>query len=141
MDWVKIDRIRIVNAMPEGLRAAYDAWIVAHPEKLARVDGIVANLVMEFRTGIQANAENELDADTTTLPQSCVRHCETLCMFDLALEMGAAISGDELVAISKAEIFLRYMFSGRFFMTGGDVIVEPSPRYGAAWTRETRVLA
>lgn len=140
MDWVVINRTRIEIAMPVALRTEYDAWVLAHPAKLFRIDGIVANLVAEFRTGLEANPENELDPDTTKLPLSCVRHCETLCLYDIAIEIGANVLEDEMAGVSKAEIFLRYMFSGRFFMTGGDERVEPTPRYGRPFDRDVRVL-
>jgi hypothetical protein len=59
-----------------------------------------------------------LDADTSKLPQTCVRYCEEICLFEIATEMGAALSPGELQAVGKAEIFLRYMYSGRFLLTG-----------------------
>ena len=67
-----------------------------------------------------------------------MRYCETLILSDLCTEMGAAISQAELMAIEKAEVFLRMMFSGRFYITGGDASNAPSPWYVARVRREAR---
>ena len=140
MNWVTINLAHIVDIMPAHQRAAYDAWLVADSDHTMRALIMVENVVMEFRAGIEANPENKLEPDVNKVPQSCARHCETLCLFDLALETGGVLHEDELVATSKAEIFLRYMFSGRFYLTGGTGKIEPAPGYGPAYERDVRVL-
>lgn len=140
MNWVTINIPYIERIMPAAQRTAYNAWIAADSDHYMRAILMVENIVMEFRSGIQANPENYLDDDVRKVPQSCARHCETICLFDLALETGAALTEDELTATSKAEIFLRYMFSGRFYLTGGTEKPEPAPFYGPARERDVRVL-
>lgn len=140
MDWITIDRARVLGALSASRRQMYEGWIVQYPEKADRVDEIIANLVMEFRSGIEANPLNYLDPDEAKLPQSCVRYCETLITFHLCGEMGATVSEAELLTVQKAEIYLRYLFTGRFFITGGDGSNAPTPSYVAAVVRAAREL-
>ena len=138
MDWVTVDEARVLGALSASQRQLYQGWIVQYPEKATRVAEIIGNLVMEFRAALEANPQNYLVPDLEKLPQSCVRYCETLILSDLCTEMGAAISQVQLMAIEKAEIFLRMMFSGRFYITGGDASNAPSPWYVAGIRREAR---
>ncbi len=139
MEWIRIDTDRIVGAMSSTRLQIYQGWLVQNPEKAARVDELIDFVVMEFRTGIASNPVNYLDPDRRKLPESCVRYCETLIMFQLCTEMGAALTAAELVAIQKAEIFLRLMFTRGFFFTVGDGSQLPTPSYAGAPGRNARV--
>ena len=140
MDWITVDKDRVLGALSANERQLYEGWIVQYPAKATRVEEIIGNLVMEFRAGIEANPLNYLDPDLSKLPQSCVRYCETLILFDLCSEMGATIGQAEILAISKAEVFLRMMFTGRFYITGGDASKAPSPSYEAGVERTARTI-
>lgn len=140
MDWVTVDETRVLGALSASQRQLYQGWLVQYPEKATRVAQIISNLVMEFRAAIEANPQNYLHPDLSKLPQSCVRHCETLILFDLCSEMGAPIPDSELMAIGKAEVFLRLMFSGQFYVTGGDASTAPTPTYGTGGERSARTL-
>ena len=118
----------------------YDGWILANPDKEERVQELIANLVMEFRSGIESNRRNVLDPDPAKLPQTCVRYCEQLCLFEICGEMGATLTEAEMLSASKAEIFLRYTYSGRFFITGGDGDGGGSPSYETGVVHEARAL-
>lgn len=141
MEWVTVDKARILGAMSTSRRGLYDGWILANPDKEARVEELIANLAMEFRSGIEANPRNVLDPDPAKLPQTCVRYCEELCLFKIGLEMEATLTEGELMAASKAEIFLRYLYTGRFFITGSAGEVGGSPTYKRSAEREARVLS
>ena len=54
--------------------------------------------------------------------------------------MGATMTDIERLAVSKAEIFLRYIFSGRFYITGGEGGGGGSPSYEAEVERGARIL-
>ena len=140
MDWITIDRARILGALAAVRLQTYQGWIVQYPEKVGRVDEIISNLVMEFRSGIESNPLNFVDPDTATLPQACVRYCEALIIFQLCSEIGAIVTDAELLTIQKAEIFLRQMYSGSFLITGGDGSYVPTPSYVAEVERGPRVL-
>ena len=140
MDWITVDKARVLGALSAARRQTYEGWIVQYPEKATRVDGIIANLVMSFRAAIETNPQNYLDPDLAKLPQSCLRYCETLILFDLCSEMGGTISDAEMMAISKAEIFLRMMFTGEFYITGGDASHWPSPSYEPCVERAARTV-
>lgn len=140
MQWITVDRARIVTSLSAARRQMYEGWIVQYPEKVSRVDDIIANLVVQFRSGIEANPRNYLDPDNAKLPQSCVRYCEVLIGFNLAAEIGAETTDGEMVVVEKSEIFLRQMFTGAFFITGGDGSNAPSPSYEAAVERPVRTL-
>ena len=140
MEWTRVDKDRVVGALATPRRQMYDGWILANPSKAARVEELIANIVMEFRSGIEANPRNVLDPDPAKLPPTCVRYCEELCVFEVCMEMGATPTAGELLSVSKAEIFLRYMYSGRFYITGGDGANSPTPSYGEAAEREARMV-
>ncbi len=139
MEWIRIDKDRIMNAMSPARSQTYQGWLIQNPSKESRVEEIIAFLVMEFRTGIASNALNYLDPDRNKLPESCVRYCETLIMFQVCTEMGAPVTQAELVAIQKAEIFLRLMFTRGFFFTVGDGSQLPTPSYAGSPGRNARV--
>ena len=140
MDWITIDRARLLGALSAARRQMYEGWVIQYPDKAGRVDEIIANLVMEFRSGIEANPMNYLDPDRAKLPQSCVRYCEMLILFHLCGEMGSTVTEAELLTVQKAEIFLRYMYSGRFYITGGDGTLGPSPSYETDVERAARMM-
>ena len=140
MDWVTVDEARVLGSLSASQRQLYQGWIVQYPEKATRVAEIIANLVTEFRAALESNPQNYRDPDPAKLPQSCVRYCETLIMFDLCSEMGATIPEAALLAIGKAEVFLRLMFSGRYYITGGDGSNAPSPSYTAGVERGARTV-
>ncbi len=141
MEWIKIDKARIMSAMSPTRIQTYQGWLVQDPSKQIRVEEIIEFVVMEWRTGIASNARNYLDPDRSKLPESCVRYCETLIMFQLCTEMGAPLTQAELVAIQKAEIFLRLMYTRGFFFTAGDGSQLPSPSYMTTRERERRQVA
>ena len=140
MQWVTVDTERVVGAMATPRRQMYDGWILANPGKAVRVAELISNLVMEFRSGIEANSRNVLDPDPAKLPQTCVRYCEEICVFEICMEMGATLNDGEMLSVSKAEIFMRYMYSGRFFITGGDGSGAGTPSYGKPAEHEARML-
>jgi len=144
VDWVAVDEDYILTAMPVSVRTLYDAWIIANPDKAGRLAEITADTVMEFRAGIQTNAVNYVDADEEKLPQSCVRHCVTLVVYTLGLELESPLVANEAAidAKEKAEVFLRQLFGRSFFVTAGsEGDAEGDPSYGPAAARPVRRLA
>ncbi len=141
MEWIRIDRDRITSAMSATRIQIYQGWLFQNPDKVARVDELIALVVMEFRTGIASYPSNYLDPDRSKLPETCVRYCETLIMFQLCTEMGATLTQAELIAIQKAEIFLRLMFTRGFFFTVGDGSQLPTPSYTRGRARDSRQVA
>jgi len=140
VEWIVVDRERVVGTFSTARRQLYAGWIAVNPEKVERVDELVANLVMEFRSGVEANPRNVLDPDPGKLPQSCVRYCEELCLFEICTEMGAVATDAEMQGAAKAEIFLRYMYAGRFFLTGGEGGGSCTPLYAGVVEHAARMV-
>jgi hypothetical protein len=62
------------------------------------------------------------------VPQSAVRHLETIIVFSIGMEMGLPIDSAALGARYSADIFLRQILMGRYKATT-ESAGTPSPRY------------
>ena len=114
MEWVKVTTESVRSHMAVELIEAYDKWIVAYPEKAGRLDEIVANVRTEFRDAIASVPRNRLNEDPETLPVSAVRHCENICMYEMAMEVGVQITQDGRTLLTNAQIYLRQIPYGRY---------------------------
>lgn len=135
MEWVEITVEGVISRMPTDVKARYDAWLVSYPDKANRLAEITANTIREFRDNIKSVPKNYWHEDETYLPQSAVRHVDTIIVFTLSMEMGLPIDTAGIGARYAADIFLRQILMGRYTTTtekGG----EGTPRYNAP-TRDT----
>ena len=135
MEWVEITVEGVIKRLPTDVKARYDAWLVSYPDKAGRLAEITANTIREFRDNIKSVPKNYWHEDETYLPQSAVRHVDTIIVFTLAMEMGLPIDTAGIGARYAADIFLRQILMGRYTTTteeGG----EGTPRYNAP-TRDT----
>ena len=128
MDWVTLDGSVAAAHLPSDLASAYQSWLSANPDKAGRLDELVANTVAEFRDNIRTNPVNVLDPDPAKIPQSCVRHAESIVFFQLAMEMGVDLDTEGTQSMTRADIFLRQIAYQRFTTTSGDEST-PSPAY------------
>jgi hypothetical protein len=128
MNWIVLNEAKALADFPTDLKPDYDAWLVANPAKSGRLAQIVADAVAEFRDAILSNPANQLDADTTKMPESCVRPAEVIIFNTLANEMGHAQSSADVQAMTRAELFLRQIGYGHF-SAKGEGAPEPSPSY------------
>ena len=128
MDWVEIKIENILAHMPTDVKIRYDAWLADHPEKAGRLFELMDNALHEFRDNLVSVPENVVDPRETWVPQSAVRHLETIVLFTLAMEMGLPIDSAAIGARYSADIFLRQILMGRYTATteeGG----SPTPRF------------
>ena len=135
MEWVEITVEGVIERLPTDVKARYDAWLVSYPDKAGRLAEITANTIREFRDNIKSVPKNYWHEDESYLPQSAVRHVDTIIVFTLAMEMGLSIDTAGTAARYAADIFLRQILMGRYTTTteeGG----EGTPRYNAP-TRDT----
>jgi hypothetical protein len=114
MEWVKVTTESVRSHMAVELIEAYDKWIVAYPEKAGRLEEIVSNVRTEFRDAIKSVPRNRLNEDPETLPVSAVRHCENICMYEMAMEVGVQITQDGRTLLTNAQIYLRQIPYGRY---------------------------
>jgi hypothetical protein len=128
MNWIALDEAKALADFPTDLLTAYSVWIAANPGKVARLAQITADAVAEFRDAILANPANQLDADETKIPESCVRAAEIIICNTLTNEMGHAQSSADVQAMTQATLFLRQIGYGHFTAKGADA-PEPSPSY------------
>ena len=128
MIWVDITTEKVLEHMPTDVREHYETWIVDHPHKADRLETLTANAVREFRDALKSNALNQIDPRPTWLPQSAVRHCESLVYFTLAMEMGLELSTAANSARTSADVFLRQIPFGRWKSETEDGFT-PSPRW------------
>lgn len=126
MIWVEVTTEDVLANMPTDVHEHYTEWLVAHPDKSDRLDMLTANTLREFRDALKSNHANQVDARSTYLPQSAVRHCENIIIFTLAMEMGLKLSGAANSARTSADVFLRQIPFGRWKATTDEPFV-PSP--------------
>jgi len=129
MIWVEITYANVLAHMPTDIRARYDEWLLAYPDKAGRLQTITDNTIREFRDAIKSNPENIVDPRETYLPQSAVRHCENIIIFSLAMEMGIPIDSSGNSSRYAADIFLRQIPYGRWITTVAGAEHEPSPLF------------
>lgn len=128
MEWVEIKIADILAHMPTDVKARYGAWLIANPDRTGRLVEIMDNTLREFRDNLNSVPENIVDPRETWVPQSAVRHLETIIIFSLSMEMGLPIDSAALGARYAADIFLRQILMGRYKVTT-DTAGTPSPHY------------
>ena len=128
MEWVEIKIADILAHMPTDVKARYGAWLIANPDRTGRLVEIMDNTLREFRDNLNSVPENNVDPRETWVPQSAVRHLETIIIFSLSMEMGLPIDSAALGARYAADIFLRQILMGRYKVTT-DTAGTPSPHY------------
>jgi len=140
VEWVTLDESSVTAHLPTDLAEAYQSWLAANPDKAGRLSELTANTVAEFRDNIRTNPVNTLDPDPEKLPQSCVRHAESIIFFQLAMEMGVDLDTEGNQSMTRADIFLRQISFKRFTTTGGDDSDLPSPHYAVPTVPLLRAL-
>ena len=133
MQWVEVTVEQVFENLPTDVHAKHAAWLVDNPHKADRLETITDNTVREFRDAIRSAYANLLDPRDHFLPQSAVRHCESIIVFALCMEMGLELSSAANSARNAADVFLRGIPFHRFKFTSEDA-VAPRPR----WTVPTR---
>ncbi len=128
MEWVEIKIEDILAHMPTDVKARYETWLVANPDRSGRLVEIMDNIIREFRDNLKSVPANIVDPRETWVPQSAVRHLETIVYFTLAMEMGLPIDSAALGARYAADIFLRQILLGRYKATD-ESAGTPSPHF------------
>ncbi len=128
MEWVEIKIEDVLAHMPTDVKARYQTWLTANPDRTGRLQQIMENTLREFRDNLKSVPENIVDPRETWVPQSAVRHLETIIVFSLGMEMGLPIDSAALGARYSADIFLRQILMGRYKATT-ESAGTPSPRY------------
>ncbi len=117
-EWVRLDVAHMLSVMAMPTVTFYEAWVRQVPEREARLAAITSGVVSEFRTALLANPANRMDPDPAMLPLPCVRYAETLVISALCREMDKVLSDAEQRQVIRAEINLRYFYTGRLLING-----------------------
>lgn len=129
MIWVEITLADVIAHLPTDIKARHDEWLAMFPEKVGRLATLTDNTVREFRDAIKSNPANVVDPRESFLPQSAVRHAESIIIFNLAMEMGVDIDSAGNSARTSADVFLRQIPYGRWNTTTEGDTSLPSPRF------------
>jgi hypothetical protein len=113
MIWVEITLADVLAHLPTDIKTSYDTWLVSYPDKAGRLATLTDNTIREFRDAIKSNPANVVDPRETFLPQSAVRHVESIIIFNLAMEMGVDLDSAGNSARTSADVFLRQIPYGR----------------------------
>ena len=129
MIWVEIILADVIAHLPTDIKTSYDTWLVSYPDKAGRLATLTDNTIREFRDAIKSNPANVVDPRENFLPQSAVRHVESIIIFNLAMEMGVDLDSAGNSARTSADVFLRQIPYGRWNTTTEDDASLPSPRF------------
>lgn len=115
----------IESIMSPTLYASYLQWRDDNPGKVNRLEGIVNQVIAEYRSAMVANAA-PIPSSDKAIHQSCVRHAQTTILFELKKEIGLTPSEAENAAAIRADVFLRAIWMGSILITGSEVSSSPS---------------
>jgi hypothetical protein len=128
MEWITLDAARVLADFPTDLLPVYNQWLIDYPAKAGRLAEITDGVVAEYRDAIASNPANELDPDPAKVPESCLRHAETMIVFTLCLEMGVDVSTEGTQSMTRAELFLRQIGYNHYLTRTGER-EAPTPYY------------
>lgn len=129
MEWITLDAATVTAHLPTDLAGLYATWLAENPDKANRLAEITANTVAELRDNIRSNPANTLDPDPAKIPQSAIRHAESIIFFQLSMEMGLDIDTEGTQSMTRADMFLRQISYNHFATTGGESAEGPTPLY------------
>ena len=115
----------IESVMSPSLYGSYQQWLSDNPGKANRLEGIVTQVIAEYRSAMAANAAPVPSSDKA-IHQSCVRHAQTTILFELKKEIGLTPSESENASAIRADVFLRSIWMGSILITGSEVLSSPS---------------
>jgi len=127
-NWVELTEAEVSDAMPTDMVAAYEAWLVAYPEKVGRLAELTTETVAVCRTAVQSGSPWALDPDETKVPTSGFRHMINTVIFNLGMEMSFEFVSDFYSLVTRADIWLRGVQIGSITGPAADGTL-PSPSY------------
>lgn len=133
--WKELTSEYLESIMSVALLADYQAWLAANPYKSGRLTALIEQTTAEFRSAIQSYGLPLPDDRDTALPESCLRHAQTLILFELKKELGQILLDAESAAAVRADIFLRGIWYGSIPVTADPSAQSPS--YQGAAINET----
>jgi hypothetical protein len=136
-EWIEFNGAYVLGAMPSDVRTAYNAWIVANPAKAGRLAEIVGQVLADFRTGLSANPNVQMEADAAKLEVRCVPHALTTVIYHLMLEMGLSVNMSAQTAFNNAQVYLRRLYTSDEVLSGA---VSLSPSYVTGVRHAPRAL-
>ena len=90
--------------MSPALYASYQQWLDDNPGKTDRLEGIINQVIAEYRSAMTANAA-PVPSSNKAIHQSCVRHAQTTIIFELKKEIGLTPSESENASAIRADVF------------------------------------
>jgi len=115
----------IESIMSPALYASYQQWLDDNPGKADRLEGIVSQLLEEYRSAMTANA-SPIPSSDKAIHKSCLRHAQTTILFELKKEIGLTPSEAENASSIRADVFLRAIWMGSILITGSEDTSSPS---------------
>jgi len=115
----------IESVMSPALYASYQQWLNDNPGKSDRLEGIVSQLLEEYRSAMTANA-SPIPSSDKAIHKSCLRHAQTTILFELKKEIGMTPSEAENTSSIRADVFLRAIWMGSILITSSEDTSSPS---------------
>ena len=99
--------------MSPQLATDYAAWIAEDWTRQGRVADHNQMVTHEFRGALRSNNWLVDETSELSIPRSCVRHALSIVFFELRKDMGIAQTESENIAATRADIFLRNIWTGK----------------------------
>ncbi|QHI69867.1 hypothetical protein [Tichowtungia aerotolerans] len=111
--WTTLTSEYTRNRMSPQLAADFAAWIAEDWTREGRVADHNQMVTHEFRGALRSNNWLVDESSELSIPRSCVRHALSIVFFELRKDMGIAQTESENIAATRADIFLRNIWTGK----------------------------
>ena len=128
--WTLFSREYTEARMSPQLAADYAAWIAEDSSRLGRIADHNQMVTHEFRGALRSNNWLVDETSELSIPRSCVRHALSIVFFELRKDMGIAQTESENIAATRADIFLRNIWTGK--VKASLVYHEQTPTFSGA---------
>jgi len=110
--WPILTVSHIESVMSPPLYASYIQWLSDHTGKAGRLAAIISQTAAEFRSALLSNGMPVPSGYPTAVPESCLRHAQTIILFELKRELGLNHTDAENAAAVRSDVFIRGVWSG-----------------------------
>jgi hypothetical protein len=120
--WPILTVAYIESVMSPALYASYLQWRTDNPGKSGRLYALILQIATEFRSALRANGIPVPVSDETAVPSACLRHAQTIILYELKREIGLPFTEGENNMVLRSDMFLRNVWTGNIPLsrdTGG----------------------
>lgn len=124
--WPILTVAYLESVMSPALYAAYLQWLTDNPGKSGRLSAIITQIATEFRSALRANGTPVPSGNETAVPSACLRHAQTIILYELKREIGLTFTEGENNMVLRSDMFLRNVWTGNIPLSRDTAGLSPS---------------